>query len=159
MTAIFQNRSAVFLWGFAAIWLTMLIAMTYVALRDGSPAGSSAPTFALVMVLFWIGGIGLGVFVSTRPCSSTTVEEGRFVTVTWRYPHKVIRKVFAVASVLPAAVIESRDSDGALYYYARISTVEGEVVDITEGHRRVSCEKACERFNSALHPRFLERTE
>lgn len=44
MVTLFRNRLAVFLWGFAALWLTMLCAMTYLMLRDGPPDGHSTPT-------------------------------------------------------------------------------------------------------------------
>jgi hypothetical protein len=151
MAATFQNRLAAFLWGFAAIWLTGLLAMTYVVLRDGAPDGTSVPTVVIIMVLFWIAGIGLAVYVSTKPCFSVTVEQGGCVSATWRYPHKVMRKLLPAASLLPAAVIASRDSDGDPYFYARVNTVGGEPIDITEGHSRAACEQACERFNSALH--------
>ena len=159
MTATFQNRLAAFLWGFAAVWLTMLLAMTYVVLRDGPPAGSSAQTIAIVMTLFWIAGIGLGAYVSTKPCFFFTVEQGSRVSATWRYPHKVVRKVLPAASVLPASVIDSQDTDGDPYFYARVNTIDGEPIDIAEGHSQVVCEQACERFNSVLYPKFRGRIQ
>jgi hypothetical protein len=159
VTVTFQNRLAGFLWGFAAVWLTMLLAMTYVVLRDGPPEGSSAPTVVIVMALFWIGGIGLGAFVSTKPCIFVTIEQGNSVSATWRYPHKVVRRVLPAASVLPAAVIDSRDSDGDPYFYARANTIDGEPIDITEGHSQKDCEQACERFNSALYSEFIGRVQ
>jgi len=152
MAATFQNRLAAFLWGFAAIWLTGLLAMTYLVLRDGPPDGTSVSTVVIVMALFWIGAIGLAAYVSTKPCVSVTVKQGNYVSATWRYPHKVVRKLLPAASLLPAVVIDSRDSDGDPYFYARVNTVGGEPIDITEGHSRVACEQTCERFNSALHP-------
>ena len=127
MTAIFRTRLAAFLWGFAAVWVTMLIAMTYVVLRDGPPEGISAPMVAIVMCLFWVAGIGLVAFVSTKP------------------------------SVRPATVVDSRDSDGDPYFFARVNTIDGEPIDITEGHSQPDCEQACEQFNSALYPQFLGR--
>lgn len=159
MTVTFQNRLAGFLWGFAAVWLTMLLAMTYVVLRDGPPEGSSVSTVVIVMGLFWIGGIVLGVFVSTKPCIFVTLEGSNRVSATWRYPHKVVRKVLPAASVLPAAVIDSRDSEGDPYFYARVNTIDGEPIDITEGHSQKDCEQACERFNSTLYPESFGRVQ
>jgi len=153
VTASFQNRTAAFLWAFAAVWLAMLLAMTYVALRDGPPDGTPASMFALVMILFWIAGTGLAAFVSTQPCFYVTVEQDRHVSATWRYPHKIVRKTLPAASVLPAAVIDSRDSEGGPYFYARVNTTDGAAIDIKEGHSQVACQQACERFNSALYPR------
>jgi hypothetical protein len=122
VTATFQNRTATFLWGLAAVWMAMLLAMTYVALRDGPPDGTSASMLALVMTLFWIAGIGLGAFVSTQPCFYVTVEQDRHVSATWRYPHKIVCKTLPAASILPAAVIDSWDNEGGPYFYARVTT-------------------------------------
>jgi hypothetical protein len=158
MTAIFRNRLAAFLWGFAAVWVTMLLAMTYVALRDRPPEGISVP-MVVIMAVFWVAGIGLVAFVSTKPCFFVTVDRDGRVSATWRYPHKVVRKVLPVASVRPAIVVDSRDSDGDPYFHARVNTIDGEPIDIAEGHSRVDCEQACERFNSALYPQFLGRAE
>jgi hypothetical protein len=68
LAVTFRNRIALFLRGFAAVWLCMLAAMTYVLVRHGAPEGSSKPMVVLVMALFWIAGIGLSVFVSGKPC-------------------------------------------------------------------------------------------
>ena len=159
MTTIFRNRLAALLWGFAAVWLTMLVAMTHVVLRDGPPEGFSPPILSVVMALFWVAGIGLVAFVATKPCFIVTVEQGGRVSATWRYPHKVVRKELPAASVLPATVIDSRDSDGDPYFYARVNTIDGEIIDITEGHSQVNCERACERFNSALYQQFSGRVQ
>ena len=151
VAATFRNRLAAFLWGFAAVWLAMLVAMTYVLVRDGPPVGSSTTLMAIVMGLFWIAGFGLAVFVASKPCFFVTVEHGRCVSATWRFPHKVVRKVLPAACVLPATVIDSKDSEGAPYFYARVCTVGGAPIDIAEGHSRAGCQHACERFNSALY--------
>lgn len=68
MTATFRNRLALFLWGFAAVWLTMLFAMTYLVLHDGPPDGNSVPTTVLIMAFFWAGGITLAIYVLRQPC-------------------------------------------------------------------------------------------
>ena len=148
--ATFRNRSAAFLWGFAAVWLVMLLAMTYVVLRDGPPDGYPVATVVLVMAFFWVGGIGLGLFVSSKPCFYVTVESGTRVSATWRYPHKAVRKVVPAARVQPAEVVDSKDADGDPYFYARVNTIDGESIDIAEGHSRVACEQVCERFNATL---------
>jgi hypothetical protein len=155
LAATFQNRIALFLWGFAAVWLTILVAMTYVVLRDGPPAGSSVPVVVLVMSAFWICGIGLGAFISTKPCFFVTVDRSSSVTATWRYPHKVVRKVLRAASIKPATVVNSQDSEGDPYFYARVVSLGGEAIDIAEGHNRSVCEQACERFNLALQQSSL----
>jgi len=141
---------ALFLWGFAAVWLTLLAAMTYVVARDGPPAGTSASTIVVILGTLWLFGVGLVAFVSTKPCFFVSVDHANRVSAAWRYPHKVVRKELRTASVRPAAVIESQDSEGGPYFYARVQTTAGESIDIAEGHDRSACEQACERFNRAL---------
>ena len=72
------------------------------------------------------------------------------VTVTWRYPHKVVRRVFGAAGVEPATVVGSRDSEGDPYFYARVVSTDGETIDLAESHDRSACERACKKFNAAL---------
>ena len=132
------------------MWVSALGAMTYVALRDGAPAGSSGTTIAIVMGALWIFAIGLVAYMSTQSCLHVAVHEGR-VTATWRYPHKVLRKELPVASVRLAEVVRSRDGEGDPYFHARITSGDGKPIDILEGHDRAACEQACHRFNRALH--------
>ena len=143
---------ALFLWGFAAVWLALLAAMTYVVVRDGPPAGTSATMVVAIMGTFWLFGIGLVAFVTTKPCFSVSVDQGNRVSATWRYPHKVVRKELRAASVTPAGVVDSQDSEGGPYFYARVQSAAGDSIDIAEGHDRSACEQACERFNRALRP-------
>jgi uncharacterized RDD family membrane protein YckC len=37
----FKNRASAFIWAFAVVWLTLLIAFTAVLVRDGPPEGYS----------------------------------------------------------------------------------------------------------------------
>jgi hypothetical protein len=147
----FQNRSAAFLWGFAAVWLAMLMVFSYLVVRDGPPSGYSQSVTAMVLALFWLGGLGLGAFVVSKPCIRVRVDQGGNVSATWRYPHRVVRRVFLAETVLPAQIVESLDSDGDPYFRVRVTTSRGESIDIAEGHSRVACERTCERFNSELN--------
>jgi hypothetical protein len=60
--ATFRNRMAWALWIFAAIWMTFLLAMTWVVFRDGPPDGHSVATTAAIGALFWAAGIGLSMW-------------------------------------------------------------------------------------------------
>ncbi len=152
MTTIFSNRKAAFLWGFAAVWMTVLILMTYVLFRDGPPDGYAMPEASLVAGLFWIGGLGFVVYVASKPCISVTIDPAG-AAVCWRYPHKVVRRTIPAAGIVPAQVVESRDDEGEPYFYARVGAAEAGIVDLHEGHSRSDCELVCARFNAALKGR------
>jgi len=146
----FRNRSASWIWGFAALWLTLLGAMTYVVARDGAPTGYSRPIVIGIMAFFWAGGIGLVAFVLRKPCIRVTVERDSRVSATWRYPHKVVRKRFDAEQVRPAEVVDARDDEDNPYFYARVRTAGSDFFDLAEGHTRALCESACDQFNRAL---------
>jgi hypothetical protein len=146
----FRNRSASWIWGFAALWLTLLGAMTYVVARDGAPTGYSWPIVIGIMAFFWAGGIGLVAFVLRKPCIRVTVERDSRVSATWRYPHKVVRKRFDAEQVRPAEVVDARDDEDNPYFYARVRTAGSDFFDLAEGHTRALCESACDQFNRAL---------
>ena len=153
MAIAFRNRSAGFSWGIVALWLTLLMAGTYVFVRDGPPAGYSSATTIAILAFFWAGGIGFAAFVMRRPCLFVSVGPDARVRVTWRYPHKVVRKQFDAASVRPAEVVDAEDDEGNPYFYARVRTLGTDFFDLAEGHARSLCESACDQFNAALPKR------
>jgi hypothetical protein len=153
MAIAFRNRSAGFSWGFAALWLALLIAATYVFVRDGPPAGYSGAATIAILAFFWAGGIGLAAFVMSKPCLFVSVGPDAWVRAAWRYPHKVVRKQFDAASVRPAEVVNAEDDEGNPYFYARVRTLGTDFFDLAEGHVRSLCESACDQFNTALRER------
>jgi len=129
------------------------MAGTYVFVRDGPPAGYSSATTIAILAFFWAGGIGFAAFVMRRPCLFVSVGPDARVRVTWRYPHKVVRKQFDAASVRPAEVVDAEDDEGNPYFYARVRTLGTDFFDLAEGHTRSLCESACDQFNAALPKR------
>ena len=146
----FKNRSSAFLWGFSVVWLTMLLAMTYVVYRDGPPNNYMPVLTWSVLGFFWLGGIALASFSASKPCFELTVESHQRVSATWRYPLRVVRRSFIKSQLRPAQVVESRDSEGDPYYIARVMTSDGTALDFKEGHMRSKCEDACSQFNHLL---------
>ena len=132
---------------FAAAWLSMLAAMTRLLFTEGVPGETAL--ISGIFALFWIGGVGLAAYVSSKPCTTVSVERDRRVSCTRRYPFRVQRWRLGAGAVSPAVVVESTDSEGDPYFYARIAG-EDESFDLAESHGREYCEAACERFNSAL---------
>lgn len=146
----FRNRSSLFLWGFAAVWLSMLIAFTLVAIRDGPPEGHSAATIAVILGIFWVAGAAIVNFAMTKPCYSVAITPEADLTLIWTYPYKRIKKKFAGDGIVAPAVVEEKDSEGDPYYIARLSLPDGSTFDIAENHDRARCDRVCKKFTEAL---------
>jgi hypothetical protein len=146
----FQNRRAGFLWGFAALWLAMLLAMTGVLLRDGPPEGYSVHATLAIGALFWMAGLGLLSFIAGKPCCQLSLQADGQVRLRWRYPFHLVDKTLPAASLLPAEVVETRDSEGDPYFLARVRSREGDVMDIAESILREECEQVSRELNARL---------
>lgn len=147
---VLRNRMPAFVWGFAATWIALLVVMTAELVIDGPPLGYSFPVMAVVLGVFWIAGLGLLAYACSKPCTFVTVDAGATVTFTKRYPHKRERNSFAVGEISAAEVSESTDDEGDPYFFARVTSSDGESFDIAEGHDRERCAQVCGRFNQAL---------
>ena len=154
----FRNNVAAFLWGFSAIFLVLVAAMTYVFIRDGAPFGYSPIIVTGVLALFWIGAVGLTAFSTSKHCLRVTVQSDSRVSITWRFPFRKEERMVARTDIAPATVVESTDDEGDPYFYARVPIQDGTMIDIAEGHRRASCEATCIRFNAILGQRSTEAT-
>lgn len=147
---LFQNRRAAFLWGFAALWLGLLAAMTWVTVRDGPPDGYSVHATLVVGAFFWLFGLGLLSFIAEKPCYRLSIRGDGQVELRWRYPFHARRKTLSLAQLMPAEVIDTRDSEGDPYFLARVRSHEGDVVHIAESAARQECEQACDTLNAVL---------
>lgn len=145
----FRNQTARFLWGFTSVWLLMLIAMTWVVLRDGAPSGYHPLFIYGVMLMFWASGIGLGNYAFKQPCLDVRIE-GLNLYITEAYPLLKKHRHLPLAQVSPAQLVESTDSEGDPYFYARIALEDGTVLNLSEGSQRETCQAACESFNHKL---------
>jgi hypothetical protein len=156
----FRNNQAVFLWGFASVFLLINAAMTYVLIRDGTSqlqvyppdiVDYYPPWFApAVLAVFWLAGYGLAAYVATKPCIRVAVLPDRTVMVKRRYPFKTDAHIVRADEMPPAQIVESLDDEDSPYFRSRITLPDGLTVDIAEGHNRELCETACIRFNSEI---------
>jgi hypothetical protein len=144
---VVHNRVAVFFWLFAIAYLWGLLMMSYLLIRDGLPADQPVWFVAAMVPFFWAGGIGLALYAMNRHCLSIRVDETAQVTVTWLYPFKRRQERFAVSSVAPAQVQQTKDSDGDPYFECWFVTPAGVRVVVTESHTRELCDTVCEAFN------------
>lgn len=147
---LFQNRRAVFLWGFAALWLGLLAAMTWVTVRDGPPDGYSVHATLVVGAFFWLFGLGLLVFIADKPCYRLSIRTDGRAELHWRYPFHVKRRTVAVEQLTPAEVVETRDDEGDPYFLARVRSLDGDIIRIAESAARQECEQACDKLNAIL---------
>ncbi len=145
----FANRNALALWGFAAIWLAMLVMFTLLVVRDGPPEGYSLSFTAAVLSVFWLGGFALVSAVVGKACFSVVISPEQ-VTFSSRYPHKRTRTIVPTGRVGRAEVVEARDSDGDACFYARLRLPDGTDFDLSEGYSRGYCEATCREFSRAI---------
>lgn len=150
MTIEFRNCKAAFLWGFAALFLGFVVAMSWVLLRDGPPAGYSLTFMLAVYALFWASGLGLAVYAAGHPCIHVTARSHGDVQIRWRYPHRSMERRLSPRDRTPAQCVEGRDSDGDPYFRVRISLPDGMVVDLWEGHDHAQALAECQRYNAAI---------
>lgn len=141
-----KNRASAFIWAFALVWLTLLIAFTAILVRDGPPAGYSLLTTSTILGVFWLGGLALGKFATSKACFYASVHSQDGLTLVWRYPLKTIRTNVPMNLVVAPVVVEGTDSEGDPYFFARLLLPDGATFDLAEGHIRVQCEAACEAF-------------
>jgi hypothetical protein len=146
---IFRNYKAAFLWGFMAVFMTFVALMTLVLFRDLSASKSHGFWQAVIMGVFWIAGLGFSMFAAGRPCVTVVVQPGT-VRIVHRYPFRCKQHDVSYGELTSAQVVESRDSEGDPYFYARTRLKDGSRVDLSESHSREKCETVCATFNDAV---------
>ena len=143
----YRNDKAVFLWGFMAVWLAMLVAMTYVAVRDGGIPGSrwGVP----VLALFWLFGIGAARWAATFSRVRVTLTADG-VLVRERFPFHAIEKRYRSRDLAAPRIDESKDSDGDPYFSCVLALPGGRRVAVAESGHRPEVEAALDALNASL---------
>lgn len=150
MSVVFRNHKALFLWGFAAVFMTFVGLMTWVLIRDGAPAGYSLPFMVAVFAVFWLAGLALVGYVAQAPCIEVRARSHADIVIRWRYPLRRVERRLLRRDATPARMVEGKDSDGDPYFHAQIDLPDGTTVDLWEGHDRDHAEAVCARYNQAL---------
>jgi hypothetical protein len=145
----FKNRVSSALWGFTLVWLSFLLAFTWLLVRDGPPDGYSRPTMTLIIGVFWLAGLGLAAEAMRKACYFAVLRADG-LSLIWQYPHKRVKALVPLAQINLPNVSQSRDSDGDPYFCARLELSGHEPFDVTEGHDRASCETVCVAFTREL---------
>ncbi|MDP2228872.1 MAG: hypothetical protein Q8J78_15500 [Moraxellaceae bacterium] len=150
---VLRNNKAMFLWGFAVVFTTMLALMTHVLVRDGAPKGYSPLFMTGVFLFFWCGALGLASWAMESCCTAVRVTADGNVHVLWRYPLRREQRWLDRQAVPAAAVFASTDDEGDPYFYARLTLGDGTIINLAEWHDREACEEICARFNAAVSGR------
>lgn len=151
----FANRRALFLWGFAAVFLLFLVAMTLVLVRDGGPPDYRGELLMVLMIVFWGGTLGFFGFAASHPCITVTVNDRAEVTIAWRHPFRRRTRTVSREEIASVSVIDAFDSDGEQYFYARIVLQDGSTIDFAEAHYRSSCLAQVRKMEAALDRRAM----
>lgn len=150
MPQTFRNRKAVFLWGFMACWMAMLLAFTWLFLRDGAPAGTSPLLMAGVLCLFWFAGISISAWALGHPLVDVEVRSRGRVQIRKRYLLRVVERQLGPRDGAHAILVETSDSDGDPYFHARLVASGEPELNLWEGSDRAQALAEVERFNTAL---------
>jgi hypothetical protein len=149
----FRNRMAWAIWIFMALWMTFLVAMTWVVLRDGPPEEHSVATIAAVFAFFWAAGLGGSAWACSIRILRVDVRDSGALDVTWRSPFRAERRRVEARDVPPAVVVDGKDSDGDPYFTCRVTLADGATLDLAEGHARPPLDDAAARFNQLTRQR------
>jgi hypothetical protein len=155
-----RNNVAAFGGVFSLCFLCACSAFTYILIRDGLAHIQIFPPdfqdyypawfIPLVLVIFWLAGLGLANYLAKIPCVHLEVLPDRSVSIVKRYPFRKEANIFKAAELSPAEVVEATDSDGDPYFYLQLRASNGITLNVVEGHDRKSCEEVGSRFNAAI---------
>lgn len=155
-----RNNIAAFGWVISLCFLAGCLAFTYLLIRDGAaniqiyppdiPDYYPAWFMPLVLAVFWLAGLGAASHFAKIPCVRVEVLADKSVLIVKRYLFRKETKTLRRAQLIPAAVIETTDSDGDPYYYVRVTDSSGAATTLAEGCNRERCQDICTRFNNAI---------
>ena len=157
---IIRNKVAIIGWVFTTAFLVFCALITYILIRDGSsniqidpPSNTNVyPHWfvPLIMLAFWIAGIAAAVYAWHIPIVRVSVLQKAAVLVELIYPLRTVKHVFSITEIQRATVIETKDSEGDVYFTCQFRANNGFLTTIAESSNQVVCERCCTQFNEAI---------
>jgi len=157
---IIKNKTAIVGWVFTAAFLIFCALITYILIRDGSsniqidpPSNTNMYPYwfvPLIMLAFWIAGITAAVYAWHIPIVRVSVLQKAAVLVELIYPLLRVKHAFSVTEIQPAAVIETKDSEGDVYFECEFRANNGFLAKMAESSNKEVCERCCRQFNEAI---------
>ncbi len=151
---------AIFGWVFTTIFLIFCALITYILIRDGSsniqidpPSNTNVyPHWfvPLIMLGFWIAGITATACAWHIPIVRVSVLQKAFVLVELIYPLRRVKHPFSATEIQPATVIETKDSEGDVYFECQFRANNGFLAKMAESSNKEQCEHCCRQFNEAI---------
>lgn len=144
-----RNNTAAWLWGIGVGFWVVLILLTWVLLFQGPPENTNPVVIRIIFGVFWLFWIGATRYVFSKPMIHVTIEPERILILN-RYPFKKQEFIYGPEDILSAEVIESKDSEGDVYFTTRIQFNDGRETELSEGYSRDICEQTLKSFRHEL---------
>ncbi|HEY0561882.1 MAG TPA: hypothetical protein VGD04_01025 [Methylophilus sp.] len=106
----------------------------------------------LILLGFWIAGMTAALYAWHIPVIRVSILQNATVLVELIYPLRKVKHPFSVADILPATVIETKDSEGDVYFECQFRASNGFVAKLAESSSKEACERCCRQFNEAIEP-------
>lgn len=146
----FRNHTAAFVWGFAVVFAAAVVAISVLYfLRDVEAAGSGG-IIRILLALFWLGCFVFVRFACRQSVTEIRVEPGT-LEIDLIFPFRRRTRMVPQTNVATVGVVDSFDSDGHPYYYARVRLIDGTALDFCESHNESTCQAEVERFKQCLN--------
>ena len=103
-----------------------------------------------VLAMFWAAGFGAARYLMGIPCVEARVDASGSVHILRRYPFRKESQTIHAADLAGVELVETKDSEGDLYYSIRLATSDGMQIDVAQSPDRTICETALNSFKAAL---------
>lgn len=143
-----SNRIAIFTWIFCLIWVSMLMAFTWLMFRDwGSPERKAYEAWFIVVA--WIFAFGFISYALSRSIVRVKID-GKNMFIEEIRPYRITRYESSTDKIVVSEVITEEDSEGEPYFCLYIQLTETLRFRVAEGHDAEAVKKKRKEVLSAL---------
>lgn len=148
-TMTLRNDTALFGWGFMAVWTGMLGVFTWLFWRDNGFHQFHPAVESGILGLFWVFGLGGCAYFFGIPRIVLDLRNGSAVVrEQWLLGQRV--EECPATSDLAPVLVKGKDSEGDPYFRCTVTTPSGRTVTVAEGHDRERVEAVRARLAAAL---------